>query len=211
MGLKEEIIQRVIEGNAPQTQALVEQALKTGLSPSEVLNDALIPAMTQVGELFQRGEYYVPEMLVAARAMKRGLAILQPLLVQTKVEPVGKIVIGTVKGDLHDIGKNLVALMLQGTGIEVIDLGVDVSPEQFVAAVREHHPQVVGASALLTTTMPFMKTTIEALKVAGLRDQVKVMIGGAPVTEQYAEAIGADLFARDAASAASKARQLLSR
>jgi 5-methyltetrahydrofolate--homocysteine methyltransferase len=210
MGTKEELMQSVLDGKASEVKALVEQALSESLGPAEILNTALIPAMAEVGERYKRGEYYVPEMLISARAMKVAVAVLQPYLVQAKVEPLGRMVIGTVKGDLHDIGKNLVGLMLQGAGIEIIDLGTDVSPEKFVAAVREHHPQFVGMSALLTTTMPNMKITIEAFKAAGIRDGVKVMVGGAPLTESYALDIGADLYARDAADAASRVRALLS-
>jgi len=210
MSIKDEIKQKVIEGKTPDVKALVEQALNEGLGPVEILNDALIPAMGQVGERYTRGEYYVPEMLLAARAMKTAVAILQPRLVEAKVEPRGRMVIGTVKGDLHDIGKNLVSLMLQGVGVEVVDLGNDIPPDKFVAAIREHHPQFLGMSALLTTTMTGMKTTIDALQTAGVRDTVKVIVGGAPLTESFAEEIGADLYARNAADAANRISALLS-
>jgi len=200
------IQEHVIDGNAPQTRTLVHQALEQGVSPAKILHEALIPAMSEVGVRFERQEFYVPEMLIAARAMKEGLAILKPKLLEAKIEPVGKVVIGTVKGDLHDIGKNLVAMMLEGAGFEVIDLGTDVAPEKFVQAVQEQRPQLVGLSALLTTTMPQMKTIIEALQSAGLRNQVKVLIGGAPVTQKYADDIGADGYAPDASSAAARAR-----
>ncbi|MBI4671990.1 MAG: corrinoid protein [Chloroflexi bacterium] len=209
MELKQEIMQNVIEGKMPVVKTLVEQARKAGLRPEELLNQALIPAMGVVGERYTRGDIYVPEMLLAARAMKAAIAILQPHLVQAKVEPVGRMVIGTVKGDLHDIGKNLVSLMLQGAGLQVIDLGTDVPPDRFIAAVREHQPQFLGMSALLTTTMPNMKTTIESLHAAGIRDSVKVMVGGAPLTADYAREIGADLYARDAADAARRVRAML--
>ncbi|MCL5074492.1 MAG: corrinoid protein [Chloroflexi bacterium] len=193
----------------PQTQVLVQQALDQGLSANEILNRALIPAMTEVGARFERSEFYVPEMLIAARAMKEGLALLKPKLAQASVKPIGRVIIGTVVGDLHDIGKNLVGIMMEGMGLEVIDLGVDVAPAKFVEAVRDTAPQIIGMSALLTTTMTAMKATIEALKAAGLRDKVKVMVGGAPVTHKFAETIGADVYASDAASAASRARALL--
>jgi 5-methyltetrahydrofolate--homocysteine methyltransferase len=165
--------------------------------------------MNEVGRRFKNNEFYVPEVLIAARAMHAAMDVLKPLLAASDVQPVGTVVIGTVKGDLHDIGKNLVAMMLEGGGFNVIDLGVDVSPEKFLQAVREHKPNIVGLSALLTTTMPAMKTTIEALKEAGVRDQVKVIIGGAPVTQRFADEIGADGYAPDAASAVDVARQLL--
>ncbi|NTU64024.1 MAG: cobalamin-binding protein [Chloroflexi bacterium] len=166
-------------------------------------------AMQEVGRLFEEGEYFVPEMLISARAMQTGLALLKPHLVQANVQSAGKVIIGTVKGDLHDIGKNLVAMMLEGAAFEIIDLGVDVSPDKFVEAVKTHQPAIVGLSALLTTTMPNMKTTIEALKTAGLRDQVKVIIGGAPVTETYASDIGADGFATDASRAVTVTKSLI--
>jgi 5-methyltetrahydrofolate--homocysteine methyltransferase len=165
--------------------------------------------MTEVGRRFTIGDYYVPEMLVAARAMKEALKILKPRLVADKVEPIGKVILGTVKGDLHDIGKNLVAMMMEGAGFQVIDLGTDVDENKFIEAVKKHQPQIVGFSALLTTTMPMMKTIMEAFKAAGVRDKVKVMIGGAPVTQSYADEIGADAFAPDAATAATRARELI--
>ncbi len=206
MSTLDELKQSVIDGNAPQAQAMVKQAMAEGTPAETILNQGLIAAMSEVGRLFECGEYYVPEMLVAARAMKGGLELLRPALTAANVQAIGKIVIGTVHGDLHDIGKNLVAIMMEGAGLQVIDLGVDVSAEKFVAAVKEHQPQLIGLSALLTTTMPKMKTTIEALNAAGLRNQVKVMIGGAPVTEKYANEVGADIFARDASSAAARAK-----
>ncbi len=163
--------------------------------------------MAEVGRLFENGEFFVPEMLISARAMQTGLALLRPHLTEANVPAVGKVVIGTVQGDLHNIGKNLVSMMLEGAGFEVIDLGVDVSPQKFVAAVQEHQPQLVGCSALLTTTMPRMKDVMAALKQAGVRDSVKVMMGGAPFTAQYALDIGADIFAPDAAAAVTRAKQ----
>ena len=169
----------------------------------------MIAAMGEVGRRFEEGEYFVPEMLIAARAMKQGLEILRPHLIEADIQPVGTVIIGTVKGDLHDIGKNLVAMMLEGAGFEVIDLGVDVSPEQFVTSIQEHQPRFVGMSALLTTTMPGIRSTLHAISESGLRDQVVVMIGGAPVTQQFADEIGADIYAPDAASAASRATTLV--
>jgi 5-methyltetrahydrofolate--homocysteine methyltransferase len=169
----------------------------------------LIAAMGEVGRQFEAGDFFVPEMLVAARAMQAGLKLLKPYLARADVKAAGRIAIGTVKGDLHDIGKNLVAMMLEGSGFEVMDLGVDVAPDVYVRAVREGGAQIIGMSALLTTTMGSMQATLEALKTAGLRDKVKVMIGGAPVTQDYANKIGADAFAPDASSATRTARQLL--
>jgi 5-methyltetrahydrofolate--homocysteine methyltransferase len=166
--------------------------------------------MEEVGRLFEEGEKFVPEMLISARAMQAALGLLKPHLLQADIKTAGKVIVGTVAGDLHDIGKNLVAMMLEGSGFEVIDLGTDVSPQQFVDAVREHEPQVIGMSALLTTTMPSMGATIEALKEAGLREGVKVMIGGAPITQDFADKIGADGFAPDASSASRKAKALVS-
>ena len=169
----------------------------------------MVPAMAEVGRLFEIEEYFVPELLLAGRAMKAGLALLRPLLAASGVEPTGRIVIGTVKGDLHDIGKNLVASMMEGAGFEVIDLGVDVPPETFIAAIREKKPQIVGMSALLTVTMPAIKTTIDALVAAGVRTRVKIMIGGAPVTEEYASEVGADAYSENANGAVGLVRDLL--
>ncbi len=209
MSTLNDLRQSVIEGNVAASQGLTIQSLAEHSAPDRILNDGLISAMAEVGRLFQCGEFYVPEMLVSARAMKGALELLRPQLVAAHVEPIGKVVIGTVQGDLHDIGKNLVAVMLEGAGLQVIDLGTDVSPAKFVEAVKQHQPDLVGCSALLTTTMPRMKDIIEALVQAGLRENVHIMIGGAPVTVQYAAAIGADLFAPDASSAATLARSLL--
>lgn len=199
----------ILNGQQKEAVAGVQAALDAGIDPIVILNEGMIAAMKQVGKLFEDGEYFVPEMLIAARAMQSGLTLLKPRLVQSDYKPVGKIVIGTVKGDLHDIGKNLVAMMLEGAAFEIVDLGVDVSPEKFLDAVKTHQPQLVGMSALLTTTMPGMKTTIDALKTAGLRSSVKVMVGGAPVTEAYAKQIGADAYAPDASRAASIAKTLV--
>ena len=187
----------------------MQEALNAGLDASAILQDGLIAAMGEVGALFEEGEYFVPEMLVAARAMKVGLAILQPLLVDAAVEPVGQVVIGTVRGDMHDIGKNLVGMMLEGAGFKIIDLGTDVAPEKFIEAIKESGANIVGLSALLTTTMPSMERTINALSAAGVRDQVKIIVGGAPVTAEYAQKIGADGFAADASQAATIAKSLL--
>lgn len=199
----------VFKGDAATAKQLTEEAIKEGIPPADILNKGLVAGMSVVGEKFKNNEIYVPEVLIAARAMRAGLDPLKPLLTESKVEPVGKVVIGTVKGDLHDIGKNLVAMMLEGGGFEVIDLGTDVSPEKFVSAVQEHEPDIIGMSALLTTTMPSMRETIKALEAAGVRGKVKVMIGGAPVTDNYAKEIGADGYAPDAASAVDLAKQLI--
>lgn len=197
----------VINGEQKTVTAAVQVALDAGIDPATILNQSMIAAMGEVGRLFEAGEYFVPEMLIAARAMKSGLELLRPALTAANVQAIGKIVIGTVQGDLHDIGKNLVAMMLEGAGFDVIDLGVDVPPEKFVDAVKQHKPHLVGLSALLTTTMPKMQMTIDALNEAGLRGDVKVMIGGAPVTEQYARKIGADIFSPDASAAARRAKE----
>lgn len=205
----DELYQSILTGDSDGAIAGVEKVLDDGNDPNDILNQGMIAAMTEVGQRFEDQQYFIPEMLVAAKAMKESLAILQPHLVETGIEPIGKVVLGTVKGDLHDIGKNLVGMMLEGAGFEVLDLGTNVLPEQFVAAIRQHRPHFVGMSSLLTTTMLGMGKTIEVLKEAGVRDQVKVMVGGAPVTPEFAEQIGADLFAPDAATAASRAKELL--
>ncbi len=202
----QQIASNLYEGKQDEVATLVQQALDGGLAPEEVLAGGLIAGMDEVGKDFKAGELYVPEVLIAARAMKAGRDILRPLLAESGVPTAGKCLIGTVQGDLHDIGKNLVRMMLDGAGFEAIDMGVDIQPNAFVAAVREHQPQIVGMSALLTTTMGKMKTTIEALEEAGLRDSVKIMIGGAPVTKEFAEEIGADAYAPDAATAVDVAR-----
>jgi 5-methyltetrahydrofolate--homocysteine methyltransferase len=209
MSILDDLRKSVIDGELNGTQDLVHKALAENIPPEKILTDGLIAAMTEVGMMFENGEFYVPEMLISARAMKGGLAILRPQLAAANIQAIGKVVIGTVQGDLHDIGKNLVGMMLEGAGFEVIDLGVDVSPEKYVLAVKEQAPDLVGFSALLTTTMPRMKDILLAIRAAGLRDKIKVMIGGAPVTEQYAMDIGADIYAPDAASAAQRAKQLM--
>jgi 5-methyltetrahydrofolate--homocysteine methyltransferase len=205
----ESIYQAVLDGDAGGAQAGVKAALGAGLTADAILKDGLIAAMGEVGRLFEENEYFVPEMLVSARAMQSGLSLLKPLLAESGAEPAGKIIMGTVKGDLHDIGKNLVSMMLEGAGFEVVDLGTDVAPDKFMKAVHEHQPQLIGMSALLTTTMPSMSGTIKALQEAGLRDKVKVMIGGAPVTDGYAKQIGADGYSPDASSAVRLAKSLL--
>ncbi len=204
-----EIYHCIVDGDHKGSAELVQQALDQGLDPSMILNEALIAAMGEVGKLFEEGEYFVPEMLVSARAMQNGLNVLKPALVKADVKPVGKVAVGTVQGDLHDIGKNLVCMMLEGAAFEIVDLGKDVSPQTFVDAVRDQGVQIVALSALLTTTMSNMQTTIELLKSTGLRDKVKVMVGGAPVTQQYADYIGADGYAQDASKAVTLAKTLL--
>ena len=204
-----DIATNLYNGQDKAVAALVQQALDQGLTAAEVLNGGLMAGMDAVGRDFKAGELFVPEVLIAARAMHAGMDVLRPLLVASDVPAVGKYLIGTVQGDLHDIGKNLVRMMLEGAGFETIDLGTDVKPEAFVAAVRQHCPHIVGMSALLTTTMPGMQATIEALQEAGLRDSVKIMVGGAPVTAAFAEKIGADGYAPDAASAVDVARGLV--
>lgn len=199
----------ILDGNAKLVESKVQEALDAKVGPGEILNDALIPAMAEVGQLYEDGEYFVPEMLIAARAMKAGLAILKPHLVDASVEPIGTVAVGTVQGDLHDIGKNLVCLMLEGAGFEIKDLGADVSPEKFVDAVKAGGVDIIAMSALLTTTMSRMKDTVEALQSAGVRDNVKVIIGGAPVTEAYAREVGADGYAPDASQAVTLAKQLI--
>ena len=205
----ESIYEAVLKGDAGTTESEVQAALEAGTPPEDILYKACIPAMEEVGRQFEEGEKFVPEMLISARAMQAGMGLLKPLLLQADIQTVGTVLVGTVAGDLHDIGKNLVGMMLEGSGFEVVDLGTDVSPQAFVDAVREHQPQVIGMSALLTTTMPSMGATIEALKEAGLREGVKVMIGGAPITQDFADKVGADGFAPDASSASRTAKQLV--
>jgi 5-methyltetrahydrofolate--homocysteine methyltransferase len=204
----EEIRDAIIVGNKPGTLAGIERALQEGIPAGKILNEAMIPAMSEVGARFERDEYFVPEMLIAARAMQAGMEKLRPLLVQSGVQPLATIAIGTVKGDLHDIGKNLVSMMLEGAGFAIKDLGVNATPEAFVEAVK-NGAQIVAMSALLTTTMGTMKVIVESLKAAGLRDKVKIMVGGAPVTQAFATEIGADGYSPDASSAARLAKQLV--
>ena len=208
MSLMEEIRQAVIEAETDTVLSHIDQALKDKVKPDEILNEGLISGMREVGRLFEEGEFFVPEMLVAARTMAAALKVLKPHLVEQGVKPVGKVVIGTVKGDLHDVGKSLVAMMLEGGGFEIEDLGVDVDPEQFVQAIQ-NGAQIVAMSALLTTTMTNMKTAIETIVASGLRDKAIIMVGGAPVTATFAEQIGADGYAADASAAVRKVRELM--
>lgn len=203
------LYQGVLDGDLEGVKTQVQQAIYSGAPADKILKEGLVPAMAEVGRLFEIGEFFVPEMLVAARAMQGGLEILKPLLVAADVQPAGKVVIGTVKGDLHDIGKNLVAMMLEGAGFEIHDLGTDVPPEKFVNAIQEIGAQIVCMSALLTTTMTNMPATVAAIQSAGLRDKVKILIGGAPVTDAYAKQIGADGTAQDASAAARLALSLM--
>ncbi len=205
----ETIYDAVLRGDAPTTAADVQAALDSGASAEEVLHQACIPAMTEVGRLFEAGDKFIPEMMIAARAMQAAVNILQPLLMEAEVEVLGTVVLGTVVGDLHDIGKNLVGMMLEGAGFQIIDLGTDVAPETFVKVVQEHNPDVVAMSALLTTTMVSVTATMEALIEAGVRDKVKVIIGGAPITQEFADKVGADGFAGDAGGAPRVVKALL--
>jgi 5-methyltetrahydrofolate--homocysteine methyltransferase len=203
------IAQSILDGSGERTAEEVRNALESGIQAKVILDQGLITAMEEVGRRFEAQEFFVPEMLVSAHAMKSGLAELNPILSETAAEPLGKVVLGTVKGDLHDIGKNLVAIMMEGSGFEVIDLGVEVTPEGFVQAVEEHKPDFVGMSALLTTTMAAIPASVEALSNAGLREKVRVMVGGAPVTQEFATMVEADLFAPNAAAAAKLAKSML--
>src|SRR3954469_22083714 len=196
-------------GNGPRVLELTHEGLALDMEPQTMLFEALIPALEEVGARFERGDYFVPEMLIAGKAMAGSMEVLRPLLAETGVQTVGTFLMGTVKGDVHDIGKNLVNIMLEGAGFEVIDLGVQVAPEKFVSAIEEHQPDIVGFSAFLTTTMPMFKANMNALEKAGLRDAVVVMVGGAPVTQEYADAVGADGYAADAAGATRLAKALL--
>jgi corrinoid protein of di/trimethylamine methyltransferase len=201
-----QLYESVVSGDAKATQAITQQALADGIDPLKLVNDYMVPAMDEVGRRFEANEYFVPELLISARAMKAALELIRPLLVARGDKPVGRVAIGTVKGDLHDIGKNLVGSLLEGGGFEVIDLGVNVTPEKFIATVNEKNANIIAMSALLTTTMPAMKTTIEALKQAGVRDKVKVLIGGAPITQKYADEIGADGYSESAVGAVALAK-----
>jgi corrinoid protein of di/trimethylamine methyltransferase len=209
----DEILQGLFDntliGNAPVVKDLTNEGLAMGMDPETLLYDALIPSLEEVGARFERGDFFVPEMLIAARAMQGALDILRPLLAETGAKPIGTFVMGTVKGDVHDIGKNLVNIMLEGAGFTVYDLGVNVAPEKFVEQVQEHEPDIVGFSAFLTTTMPMFKANINALEKSGLRDRVIVMVGGAPVTQEYADAVGADGYAADASTAVRLAKALI--
>lgn len=206
----DEIFDAIIDGDKETTLKWVESALAAGLSPAEILQDGMIAAMDEVGRLFEGGEIFVPEMLVAARAMKAGLELLRPLLVKSGIEPAGTVVLGTVAGDMHDIGKNLVGMMLEGAGYEIIDLGINVAPEAFIKAIKDGN-DIIGMSALLTTTMISMDKTIRAIEAAGLRDQVKIIVGGAPVTAEFAQHIGADGYADDASQAVTLVKSLVAK
>jgi len=203
------ISQTLIAGDQEQVTRLVQQAIDENVAANKILNEGLIKGMDIVGDRMQEGDMFIPEVLMSAKAMSAAVAILKPLLGEDESALSGKVVIGTAKGDMHDIGKNLVSMMLESAGFEIIDLGVDVAPEQFVQAVKEHQAQIVGLSALLTTTMPMMQSTIDALKDAGVRERVKVLIGGAPVNQDFADKIGADGYAPDAGSASKLAKQIM--
>lgn len=213
MSRQEEILdglyEYVLDGQAEPTMALTKEGLALGMDPLVLLFDAMIPALEEVGRLFELGEYFVPEMLISARAMAGAMEILRPLIAETGLKPVGTFVMGTVKGDIHDIGKNLCNIMLEGAGFTVIDLGVNVPPERFVEAIKEYNPQAVGMSAFLTTTMPMFKVNIQAIAAAGLRDQVKILVGGAPVTQEYCDTVGADGYAPDASATVRLTKKLI--
>lgn len=209
MAQSKELYDAILNGNAKAAHAATQAALEAGANPMQLIAETMVPAMDEVGKLFEEEEYFVPELLLAGRAMKSAMELIKPLLTAAGQKMAVRVVIGTVKGDLHDIGKNIVASMLEGSGFEVSDLGTDVSPESFVAAVRERDPHVVCLSALLTVTMPAMKSTIDALETAGMRPKVKVLIGGAPVTSQYAKEIGADGYSENASGAVALVKDLL--
>ena len=202
-----QLYEAIVSGDAKKSQSITQQALAEGIDPLELVNQYMVPAMDEVGRRFETNEYFVPELLISARAMKAALDLIRPLLTARGAQPAGRVAIGTVKGDLHDIGKNLVASLLEGGGFEVFDLGVNVSPEKFIETVRQKNANIIAMSALLTTTMPAMRTTIEALKQAGVRDQVKVLIGGAPITQKYADEIGADGYSESAVGAVALAKK----
>ena len=203
------IREAIIDGNRKFVAAEVQKAVEGGVDAEKLLKEAMIPAMDEVGKLFEQGEFFIPEMLVAARSMSAGMEIIKPKLKEANVETLGVVVVGTAEGDLHDIGKNLVGMMLEGAGFEVHDLGPDVSPEKFIAAVKEFNANIVAISALVTTTMPAMGRTVEAFKAAGLRDQVKIIVGGAPLSQSYADSIGADGYSADATDAVVLAKRLV--
>jgi 5-methyltetrahydrofolate--homocysteine methyltransferase len=204
-----EIAENLVQGKNEVTKELVREALDEGLDAEKILREGLLTGMSIVGDKFKKGEFYLPEVILAARTMKTSMEVLRPILISKNVKSLGVVVMGTVKGDLHDIGKNLVNMMLEGAGFEVIDLGIDVPKEKFIQVIKERQPNILGLSALLTTTMPAMKGVITALENSGLRERVRVMVGGASITEEYADKIGADGYAREAASAVDKAKELL--
>lgn len=203
------LFEAIVNGNAKQALALTEKAVAAGAQAQALLEETMIPAMNEVGQRFEKNEFFVPELLIAARAMKAGVGVLRPMLAAGGSQPTGRVAIGTVMGDLHDVGKNLVAILLEGGGFEVVDLGVDASPQKFIDAINEKAVDIVAMSALLTTTIPSMRTTIEKIKEAGVRDKVKIIVGGAPVTADFAKAIGADGYSDNASGAVTMARQLL--
>jgi len=207
--LYERLSTTILEGDAEKTHELVKQALEKGLSPKEILDNGLIVGMDEVGARFKRGDMFVPEVLMSADSMSAGMEILRPLLIASGAETLGKILMGTVKGDLHDIGKNLVSMLCEGAGFEIIDLGFNVEPEKFIEAIKQHQPQIVGMSAMLTTTMRAMGHTIKAIEEAGLREQVKVMVGGAPVDKDFSDIIGADGYGSNAPTGSDLAKQLV--
>ncbi|HEY3423405.1 MAG TPA: corrinoid protein [Negativicutes bacterium] len=206
-----DLAQSVISGNVDQVRDQVKSFITGGTDPLEIINQGLIAGMNVVGARFKAGDMYVPEVLMSARSMSSGVELVKPLIADKDIKSQGKVLIGTVKADLHDIGKNLVTMMMQSSGLEVIDLGIDVDPETFIEGVREHNPDIVGMSALLTTTMPAMKDTIELLEEEGLRDKVKVIIGGAPISQEFAASIGADGYASDAATATDLCKEFIAR
>ena len=209
MPLNQELYDAIIDGEAALAREIVERELAAGTAPLDLLSETMIPAMDEVGQLFQDEEFFVPELMLAGRAMKAGMEPLKPLMARSNARPLGTVLVGTVKGDLHDIGKNLVGTMLEGSGFQVIDLGTDVPPQKFVEAIIEHRPQVVCLSALLTVTMTAMRTTIAAIEEAGLRDSVRILVGGAPVNERFAREIGADGFGATSTDAVSVARAMV--
>jgi 5-methyltetrahydrofolate--homocysteine methyltransferase len=202
-----QLYEAILSGDAKLSHAITQQALAEGIDPLKLINEYMVPAMDEVGRRFECSEFFVPELLISARAMKAALELIRPLLTARGDQPIGRVAIGTVKGDLHDIGKNLVASLLEGGGFEVIDLGVNVTPETFIATIKERNANIIAMSALLTTTMTAMKTTIDALKQAGVREQVKVLIGGAPITQKFADEIGADGYSENAVGAVALAKR----
>lgn len=209
--MKDVVYQAILIGEADRAAEGVLEALEEGEDPQKILNEQMIAAMVEVGRLYEEQEYFIPEMMISARAMQHSLRTLEPRLTRKQVKPLGKFMIGTVKGDLHDIGKNLVAMMMEGAGFEVTNLGINTSVEEFLAALDEHEPNILGMSALLTTTMPYMKVVIDALKEQGIRDKYIVMVGGAPLNEEFGNAVGADAYCRDAATAVEIANKLIGR
>ena len=204
-----EIYDAVLRGDGTSVETLVERAVTEGFAPQHIITESLVPAMAEVGARFERAEFFVPEMLIASRAMQAGLGVLKPLMVDEQLTAVGRVVMGTVQGDMHDLGKNLVCTMLEGAGFEIVDLGADVAPEEFVAALRQAKTDIVGMSALMTTTMPAMEMTVKALAEAGLLDGVQVLVGGAPLSQEYCDEIGAHGYAPDASAAVRKASELV--